>query len=213
MRGIQFPYKLTKRIRLEGGRLRIDYTASNLSGFELDYLWAAHPLFNASEGMELIVPPGMNRIVNAVAGPTLGGYGRIYDFPFARLEDGREVDLGKVPPRNDAGYRKFWFLDRATEGWCMLHDPAKSFTVGMAYPADKIPYLGIWLNEGGWEGQYNIAPEPATAAMDRIDFARMWGMNSVLGGRQTLSWHLCISAAAGDKPSGMKEDGEFVSAR
>jgi hypothetical protein len=73
-----------------------------------------------------------------------------------------------------------------------------------------VPYLGVWLNEGGWEGQYNIAPEPATGAMDRIDFSRMWGMNSVLKGRQTVSWHLCITAMTGRKPSGMRENGEFA---
>jgi hypothetical protein len=210
VRGIQFPYKLTKRLALEGSRLRIDYTASNLSGFELDYLWAAHPLFNTAEGAELIVPPGMGRVVNAVQGPRLGGYGRVYDFPVAWREDGTEVNLGRVPARNEAGYQKYWFLGKATAGWCMLHDGARGLTVGMSYPVNRVPYLGVWLNEGGWEGQYNIAPEPATAAMDRIDFSRMWGMNSVLKGRQTVSWHLCVSVMTGKKPAAVREDGDFV---
>jgi hypothetical protein len=210
VRGIQFPYKLTKRVALEDRRLRIDYTASNLSGFELDYIWAAHPLFNTAEGMELIVPPGMGRVVNAVPGPRLGGYGRVHDFPVAWPEDGTELNLGEVPAKNDTGYQKYWFLGRATDGWCMLYDGAKSLTVGMSYPVEKVPYLGVWLNEGGWEGQYNIAPEPATGAMDRIDFSRMWGMNSVLKGRQTVSWHLCISVMTGKKPSGVSENGEFA---
>jgi galactose mutarotase-like enzyme len=210
VRGIQFPYKLTKRVALEGSRLRIDYTASNLSGFELDYIWAAHPLFNAAEGMELIVPRGMDRVVNTIPSPRLGGYGRVLEFPIAWREDGTELNLGEVPAKNDAGYQKYWFLGKATEGWCMLHDKEKSLTVGMSYPVEKVPYLGVWLNEGGWEGQYNIAPEPATGAMDRIDFSRMWGMNSVLKGRQTLSWHLCISVMIGEKPSGMRETGDFT---
>ena len=38
----------------------------------------------------------------------------------------------------------------------------------------------MWLNEGGYAGQYNIAPEPATAAMDRIDASKLWGMGSTL---------------------------------
>ena len=32
----------------------------------------------------------------------------------------------------------------------------------------------MWLNEGGWDGQYNIAPEPATAAMDSITASKLW---------------------------------------
>jgi galactose mutarotase-like enzyme len=210
VRGIQFPYKLTKRVSLEGSRLRVDYTASNLSGFELDFIWAAHPLFNAAEGMELIVPPGMDRVVNAVPGPRLGGYGRVLEFPFTCREDGVELNLGAVPPKNDSGYQKYWFIGKAKEGWCLLHDAKKSLTVGLSFPVEKVPYLGVWLNEGGWEGQYNIAPEPATGAMDRIDFSRMWGMNSVLKGRQTLSWHLCISVMTGKRPSGMRENGDFT---
>jgi hypothetical protein len=210
VRGIQFPYKLMKRVSVDDGRLRVDYTASNLSGFELDFIWAAHPLFNTAEGMELIVPPGMDRVINAVPGPRLGGYGRVLEFPISWREDGTELNLGEVPPKNGTGYQKYWFHRRATEGWCMLHDREKSLTVGLAWPVEKVPYLGIWLNEGGWEGQYNIAPEPATGAMDRIDFSRMWGMNSVLRGRQTLSWHLCVSVMTGAKPSGMREDGVFT---
>ena len=49
------------------------------------------------------------------------------------------------------------------------------------------------VNEGGWAGQYNIAPEPATAAMDRIDFEKMWGKNSTLEANQTRQWHLDIT--------------------
>lgn len=207
--GTRFPYTLEKRVTLEGSKLVARYRADNLSGFPLDYIWAAHPLFNASERMRFIVPPGMGKAVNAVPGPTLGGYGRELDFPSARGPGGGEIRLDIVPPRNPVGYQKYWFAERVTEGWCMLRDDASALTIGLAFPREKVPYLGMWLNEGGYGGQYNIAPEPATASMDRIDFARMWNRGSVLPAWSSVEWSLVIALAAGQAPRRMGESGDF----
>jgi hypothetical protein len=208
--GIRFPYRLRKTVSLEGEKLVAKYEAINLSGFPMDFIWAAHPLFNAAEGMRFIVPHGMNRIINAVPGPTLAGYGRRLDFPLARIDGGRDVRLDRVPPRNGTGWQKYWFADKVTEGWCMIRDDAAALTVGMAFPREKVPWLGMWLNEGGYAGQYNIAPEPATAAMDRIDFSKMWGMGSVLPPASRVEWFLVIGVTAGPVPRGMSERGDFI---
>jgi galactose mutarotase-like enzyme len=207
--GIRFPYRLRKTVSLRGDRLVAHYTAENLSCFPMDFIWAAHPLFNASHGMRFIVPPGMTRIVNAVPGPTLGGYGERYDFPRARRADGVELDLDRVPPRNGTGFQKYWFANRVTEGWCILHDAEKGLNIGMTFPVEKVPYLGMWLNEGGLAGQYNVAPEPATGAMDRIDLAKIWGMGSVLKPGTAYEWGLTVKVAEGRQPLGMTPGEEF----
>jgi len=207
--GTRFPYTLEKRLSLEGSKLVARYRAANLSLFPLDYIWAAHPLFNASEGMRFIVPPGMGKAVNAVSGPTLGGYGRELDFPLARRPDGGDIRLDTMPARNGTGYQKYWFADRVSEGWCMLRDDASSLTVGMAFPKEEVPYLGMWLNEGGYGGQYNIAPEPASAPMDRIDAAKLWGRGSALPPRSMIEWRLVINLASGALPRRMNELGDF----
>ncbi|MGO9310518.1 MAG: hypothetical protein ACLQDL_16035 [Spirochaetia bacterium] len=177
----------------------------------MDFIWAAHPLFNAREGMRFIVPTGMKRVINAVPGPTLGGYGRHLDFPVAEGPDGRGIRLDLVPARNPIGFQKYWFSDKVTDGWCMIRDDATELTIGMAFPREKVPYLGMWLNEGGFEGQYNIAPEPATAAMDRIDFSKMWGIGSVLAPASRMEWHLVIAVSDGPEPIGMNAAGDFLS--
>jgi galactose mutarotase-like enzyme len=204
--GVRFPYTLTKRVTLEGGVFRAEYTLVNRSEFPFPCIWAAHPLFNCEEGSEFVVPDGMDRIVNSVESRTLGPYGAEYGFPRAETPSGR-VDLGKVPPRNDRGYQKYYFKDPVTEGWCLLHHPARDLSVGMSYPAAKVRYLGMWLNEGGLAGQYNIAPEPATAAMDRTDAAALWGMDSILGPRETWRWYLNICVAEGRRGRRVDERG------
>ncbi len=208
--GVRFPYRLEKTVSLSEGRLTCRYRAENLSVFPLDFIWSAHPLFNASGGMRFLVPPAMGRVVNAVPGPVLGPYGERYAFPAARLAGGGEVRLDRMPPRNPSGWQKYWFDGPVTEGWCLLYDPARRLAVGLAFPREQVPYLGMWLNEGGYAGQYNIAPEPATAAMDRIDFSKMWGMGSTLQPRESREWHLIVSLAEGGLPRGVQPDGRII---
>jgi galactose mutarotase-like enzyme len=208
--GVRFPYTLEKEVSLDGGRLVSRYRATNNSAFPLDFIWAAHPLFNAAPGMEFVVPAGMDRVVNAVPGPVLTSYGESLDFPEARPRGRQPVRLDRMPAMNGTGWQKYWFAGPVTEGWCMLRHPEPALTVGMAWPKEKVPYLGMWLNEGGYAGQYNIAPEPATAAMDRIDFSKMWGMGSTLAPMSSHEWHLAIALAEGKRPSGMDEAGAFT---
>jgi hypothetical protein len=208
--GVRFPYTLEKEVSLDGGTLLTRYRAANRSSQPLDFIWAAHPLFNTVEGMQFVVPAGMDRVVNAVPGPVLPAYGEELAFPAARPRGRGEVCLDRVPRKNATGWQKYWFASPVPEGWCMLHDPASVFTVGLAWPRERVPYLGMWLNEGGYAGQFNIAPEPATAAMDRIDFSRMWGMGSVLAAGERREWHLAISLAAGRRPRALAEDGRFI---
>ncbi|HUT65209.1 MAG TPA: hypothetical protein VMZ05_03560 [Spirochaetota bacterium] len=200
VKGVRFPYYLEKKVFLEGAVVHQQYRAENPAASDLEYIWAAHPLFNTTEGMELIVPQGMHRIVNAVPSRRLGPYGRIYGFPSAELEGGKKFDLSKVPKKNSADYQKYWFLGKVTEGWCILYNPIKKLSIGMTWPRDRVPYLGVWVNEGGWADQYNIAPEPATGAMDRVDFSKMWGMSSVLRAGEAREWLLAISVREGDRP-------------
>lgn len=75
-------------------------------------------------------------------------------------------------------------------------------TIGMAWPPEEVPYLGVWVNEGGWFDQYNIAPEPATAAMDRVDFSKAWGMSSVLNRGEARQWWLTLTVRQGEQPRG-----------
>ena len=199
VKGICLPYKLRKKVFLEDSCIRIEYEAENLSEFDLDFIWAAHPLFNTSKGMEFIVPAGMNKIINAAPGKHMSEYGKAYDFPVAELCDGSKFNLAVVPEKNNDGYQKYYFLGKVTEGWRVLYDGSKRLNIGMSFPKEKVPYLGMWLNEGGWDCQYNIAPEPATGVMDRIDAAKLWQASSILKANQKINWYLNIDFKQGKK--------------
>ena len=190
--GIRFPYLFEKRVSINKNKVKISYSIENKSPFDMDYIWALHPLFNTSHDMSIVVPDGMDKIINSVAGPTLNEYGKIYDFPMATLGNGKRIDLSIIPEKNTYGYQKYYFLGKVKEGWCKVIDNKKGISITLNYPKEKVPYLGIWVNEGGWGDQYNIALEPATGAMDRVDVAKLWGMNSVLKPYEIFKWNLEI---------------------
>jgi len=55
--GVRFPYRLEKWISFQSdGTLNIAYKATNLSPFDMDFIWAAHPMINTEEGGEILVP-------------------------------------------------------------------------------------------------------------------------------------------------------------
>lgn len=200
--GVRFPYRIEKTIGLSEEVLRCEYRVENPSEDDLDFIWAAHPLFNTEAGMRLIVPAGLRTVVNAVPSRRLGSYGRMYSFPNAEIAGGGGFDLSSVPEKGVADYQKYWFLEKLSQGWCILHDPRRSLNIGLAWPPEEVPYLGVWVNEGGWFDQYNIAPEPATAAMDRVDFSKAWGMSSVLNSGEARQWWLTLTVRQGEQPRG-----------
>ena len=193
LHGVRFPYRFEKTVRLVRNTLRINYAVTNLSPHDFDFIWAAHPMFRAHRGTELAVPKGLTSIINSVTDKRLGAYGNRYDFPRAMLPDGNPFDLRRVPALNGTATQKYWFAAKNTAGWCTLFHPGRNLRIRMAVPPDVVPYLGVFVDEGGITGELIMAPEPATAAMDRIDASKLWRMNSVLPAGSTKRWHLAIT--------------------
>ena len=202
--GVRFPYRLEKVVRLTERGVRMEYVAANLSAFDFHFLWAAHPLLVAEEGATILVPQGMTKIVNYCAERVLREFGQVYEYPGVKVEGGGAFDLSRMPARDGRGYHKYYFWGRLTEGWCGLRDERRGLEVRLAFPVERVPYLGVWLNEGGLAGQYNLALEPATGMMERLDLARLWGGHSTVQAHGRQEWYLEIN---------VREVGESASAR
>jgi len=206
--GVCFPYRLTKWVSLERPNTILQrYRVDNLSRCAFPAMWAAHALFNATAGMRIILPDSARNIMNTVPGSLLGGYGERYSFPIARTATGTPWDLSVVRPNEGKCVFKYFFLDELDEGFCIMHDPKTRETIGMSWPVDQVPYLGMWVNEGVWSGQYHLAPEPCTAPFDRWDVARQWGKLPVISPFGSQQWTLRITVALTDNPNRVDSDG------
>jgi hypothetical protein len=207
--GVRLPYRFSKRVTLKGPQLCMDYEAENLSPFELDALFTAHPLLSATEGMRIVVPAGCDEILYVGGFRDLGEHGVRLAFPQARLANGETFALDRMPANNGNLCQKYYFAKPVREGWCLLLDEERDLRMGMTWPAAVLPWLGMWISEGRSDS-YCIAPEPATAPMDSPARARSFGAANPLPARGVWRWHLNLSVAAGTQAQGMTEDGAFV---
>jgi hypothetical protein len=145
--------------------------------------------------------------MNTVPGPALGGYGARFSYPVAKTADGKEWDLSRVGANDGRFYFKYFSLDDLDEGFAILHDPKSRETIAMVWPVDQVRYFGMWVNEGAWKGQFNVAPEPCTAPFDRWDLARQWGKLPMVPAFGCSKWELRLTVDLTDSPFRAEPDG------
>ena len=189
--GREFSYEMMQRISVNENKLRLEYEVKNLEEFSFPFIFAPHPLFNASAGMEIRLPKDMDRIINASKDSPLPDFLREFSYPVLNF-NGAEKDFSVMKEKNDEGFYKFYFSKRVSEGWCELVDHLNGILFRMDYGEKSFPWFGFWINEGGIDGDYVIAPEPASAAMDEIGLSQELGMGSSLEPGELRSWFVEI---------------------
>jgi hypothetical protein len=196
--GVRFPYKLEKRITFESEHvLRIDYRAINLSPFDFDFLWAAHPMIDTADGVEILVPYEGQQEARCIfsSDPQLGAYGDQLSWPETLRKDGKNENLARIKAREqtnplEAKTYKYFFKSRLPEGWCAIRYDSDGTELRFIFPEERVPFLGIWMNEGVFKDHYNVALEMCTGSMDRPDMAKLFRQNSILHGKSEYSWFL-----------------------
>ncbi|GIO96123.1 hypothetical protein J14TS5_12090 [Paenibacillus lautus] len=200
VQGIRIPYQLRKTYSFpREDTLRIDYAVHNSSPFPFSFLWAAHPLFQIDEGIEIIVPDELTEIiVSYSANGRLGEPGGIRTWP-QPWEESPHIRLNRTDSRFAATAEKFYFAGELPEGTASIYDPVAGEGLRMMFPMEKVPYLAIWANYGGYQGQYHLALEPATGLLDDLSYAmgRQAAAEVPAGG--TYTWYLEISWIDGQK--------------
>ncbi len=192
--GVRFPYRLEKWAWFEApDRLRTGYRLSNLSPFDLAFMWASHMMLTLEEGARLVLPEGVRRIVTTLDfDGSLGRYGDEFEWPLAMVAPGKTRDLRLIQPKASRNTAKYFIKGRMPAGWVELTYPKSGFALRLEWPVDRVPYLAVLPNEGGWQDLYNIFLEPATASFDRLDVARVRGECSTVAGGACYEWFLDI---------------------
>jgi hypothetical protein len=85
---------------------------------------------------------------------------------------------------------KYYFKAGIPKGWCAFRYNSDGTMLKLSFPEDKVPYLGIWVNQGDFHNYENIALEMCTGSLDRPDVAKLHSMNSVLKAKDEYSWFL-----------------------
>ena len=194
--GVRFPYRMEKRLTIEGAGVRIAYRLENLSPFALRYLWSAHPLFDARPGMRVELPAGVSVRTDWSKDGRLGELGARHDWPRTTDASGGAVTLD-VLPSTGSGFADKLYTDRLRTGspaTCRLVDLETGEYVGFTFDPSEVPYVGVWLNMDGWPLSgatcFNVALEPCTGYPDRLDYAIARDEAATLAPRAVNEWTL-----------------------
>jgi len=154
-------YTFERKLSLQDSTLYFEYKIQNNELFDLPGFWTFHPLFAASEAMTFEWP-GCKGIELAHADAELGPQGELLSFPIGVAGN----ILNRIRAYSEKTTRKFFHAGKYESGTAFLHN--SNLTIGLKWDPRQIPYLGVWINEGGYEKGYNIAIEPSTGYYDTI---------------------------------------------
>lgn len=199
---ISLPLRFTKSVRLQGNCIRLDYEVTNLGRSTVKYLWSAHPLLNVQSQAEIVLPPEVKEVeVGWSKDDHLGQPGNLCSWPLTRGRSGQVVDLSKVVGPSEGTADKL-FTPRLLQGFCGLLLPEINEGISFHFDPTIIPYLGIWICQGGWpssrmEKQFTVALEPCTGRPDSLDEAIKRQECLVVEGYRRQQWWLRIEVAHG----------------
>ncbi len=190
-RGIVLPYQFKRRLSLTKSGVRLEYELHNLSSAKLYGLWAFHALIACDEKSRIILPQ-VKRVITVHDSDLLGPAGTEHAFPLTKTAGGNEYRLDCIAPYGAMKTEK-WYLKGSpgNEGAGLLLNCGK-LRYQLSFDGTKLPYLGVWLNEGGFKGEYNCALEPSDGFYDSAEIAFANGSLPVLAAGESRRWELNI---------------------
>lgn len=204
--GRVLPYRFTKRVRLDGPSVVLDYEITNESAAEMNFLWSAHPLLAVEPGSQIRLPAEVTELlVQYSLGDRLGPFGSTCRWPTAMARGVKERSDVLLP--STAGYADKLFTPRLHQGYCSLFKPTANETVAFHFNPEHVPYIGLWCCQGGWpdpaHGHYTVALEPCSGRPDSLRDAIARGEHDTLRAQGSKGWTLRMNLSAGDANAAM----------
>ncbi|MFZ5353880.1 MAG: DUF5107 domain-containing protein [Bacillota bacterium] len=164
VKGIGLDYSFERSIILENSQIRMSYRITNTGNYDLYGLWAFHGLVSCDESTRIVI--ATDNVVNVHKSDMLGDIETCHSFPITREISGKQYNLGKISPISSNKTEKYYAAGTLKNGEAALTLNNSRLLYKLSFPTDKVPYLGVWINEGGFKGEYNCALEPSTGFYD-----------------------------------------------
>lgn len=192
--GRGLPYTFTKVIALKENIIHTKYSAVNNGEKDLDFIWALHPLFKATEDMEILLPDMVNEVINVCDDDmVMRDFGRKYNWPDIVDIKGNKRDLSIVP-KIDGTCMKFYTIGEH-QGWCALKNLKDNMMIEITYPEQIVNYLGVWTDYMGYTPKplYNVALEPCIGGYDSLEYAQKNNSCKTLLSNEQTDWYVDIA--------------------
>ncbi|MBU3068056.1 DUF4432 family protein [Nocardia sp. NEAU-G5] len=162
------PVRIDRVIELQGPRLHLADTLTNLSDIDLEFDYSSHPALGGPflDG-DCRLDTGARRFTSDPERETAIDSGSEHRWPEAITTSGERVDLRRIPPRGSSR-EVFGWLHDFTEHWVSVTNLDLGLTVRLDWDGTHLPYAWLWqeLNatqQFPWYGRARaMAMEPAS---------------------------------------------------
>jgi galactose mutarotase-like enzyme len=159
------PFTLQRQISLRRSEFVFDYKLISHSRQPQRFLWAFHPLLPITSDTVLDLHPApSNVLVTAVTGLASITAGSLRPWPSPFPETCLErLQLGPQP----AYIKLFADLSEHHRGCASIRQGRERLC--FSFETAQVPFIGIWITRGGWNGYTHLSIEPTNAACDSLD--------------------------------------------
>jgi hypothetical protein len=88
--------------------------------------------------------------------------------------------------------RKFYLLPDMEASWVGMLRETDQCWMTISWDSEDVPYFGLWVDEGYFNPEPVIAPEPSTGFYDSLAFAANQGRHMTIEPGDTASWSLVL---------------------
>ena len=176
------PLAFERRISLHKSEIRFDYRIENLSEqTHTPFLWAWHPLFSWKRGDQIRFPASVRSCLTP-SGESL---------PWPIAQAGCDLSRAKFSKQSTPAAKVF--IGPASKGGAAIHS-SNGARLSLSWPTALIPYAGIWITRGFWQGLHHWAIEPTNAPVDRLaDVANASSSSpTMLAPSESRNWRLTV---------------------
>lgn len=164
------------------GEISVKYDIKNTAAEDMPCFWALHLMFAAVEGGEVFADYDVGDTAEIMFDDTkkYGLRGSIINVSDEHLTS-KSV--------NGEAY-KFYYLPRIKNGVCGYFDKKSQKGIELRFDSKKIPFFGVWMNNGGFKNMYSAAIEPCTLPFDTPVEAQKRGVELTLKPGEEYSFEL-----------------------
>lgn len=196
--GVALSYRLTRSAALVASNcLELQYSLANTGDRSFQYLYAAHPQFNADEYTRLVLPSDITQMINVIQDdPAWGASGNLHAWPQAIDRNGLSWRLDRVRSPDNLACRKFYVPPEQSVAWAALVHEDKKCALRLEWSPVELPYLGLWVDEGMFNSLPVAAFEPSNAYYDSLVWAISNRRAPTLEPDQVCHWQIRLWLSA-----------------
>ncbi|MDR6553151.1 DUF5107 domain-containing protein [Paenibacillus qinlingensis] len=181
-------YQFIRSITMHAGNtVRMKYRVDNRNDQPMPFLWVPHPQFAMTEQTRILLPEPMAEMLCVYAGHKLKE-GETYAWE----------DVSLVSPAVTGDGRKFYYVGQVPISWSGLYGQESENFLIVSVPKEKVPYLGIWIDEGMFNDRVTCALEPSIGYYDSLDKAVSNGSAQTIPAQASFEWYLDLTIGIGE---------------